>query len=116
MSTPPPSYTTPAPALTPVPAPAARNWLPRWRKMTWTIVIFSALMLLWAIVGAHDTTSQQSLSQCVAQNQGVLSAHDCKSLNGAGAAIGVGLLVGLWFMGFIVLSLVWFMTRPRTAR
>jgi hypothetical protein len=30
-----------------------------------------------------------------------------------GTGIGIALVFLLWFLGFVVLSLVWFMTRPR---
>jgi hypothetical protein len=30
-----------------------------------------------------------------------------------GTGIGAGLVVTLWFMGFIVLALIWFMTRSK---
>jgi hypothetical protein len=77
---------------------------PHWRKMTWVLIIFTVVMFAWMIGGA--------------------GAADCEELRGqyqqaketgceAGTAIGVGLIFVLWVLGFLVLSLIWFMTRPR---
>jgi hypothetical protein len=92
------------------PKPRKLWFLPRWRKMTWTIVIFSALMLLWVIVGASSANNAQ---HCANESSQFLSQADCTSARDAGTAIGVGLLIFLWFLGFVVLSLIWFMTRPK---
>jgi len=57
------------------------RFLPHWRKATWALAIFTALMGSWA-----------------------------------GTAIGGGIAITfiaiLWFVGFIVLGLVWLMSRP----
>jgi hypothetical protein len=69
--------------------------------MTWAILIFTALMLVWVISGANAAGQ-------------VPVANDAEA---AGVAIGTGLAVTflffIWFVGFIVLSIVWFMTRAR---
>lgn len=71
-----------------------------WRKMTWAIIAWSALMLIWIIVG---TNAADCGSKTGAQKSG------CE----AGAGIGIAGLMFLWFIGFVVLALIWFMTRPR---
>lgn len=71
---------------------------PHWRKMTWALIIWSVLCLIWIISGASSSNCADSTSQTNCQ---------------AGTAIGVGLIIGLWFMGFVVGALVWFMTRPK---
>jgi hypothetical protein len=91
----------------------SQRWFPHWRKMTWTLIIFTGIMIAWMIGGASSATDSHAISQCVANAGGALSAQDCQSASQAGAGIGVALLIGLWFMGFVVLSLVWFMTRPK---
>lgn len=73
----------------------------RWRKMTWLILIFTGLMLAWMIAGARSTSCSQYAA-------GSPERAGC----GAGTGIGVGLIFGLWFVGFVVLSIIWFMTRP----
>jgi hypothetical protein len=75
--------------------------------MTWAIHVVNGLFLLWIIGGVASRPS----SGC--QADAYLSKQDCIAASDAGTAIGVGLIVFLWFMAFIVMSLVWFMTRPR---
>lgn len=83
-----------------------RRFIPHWRKMTWVLVLWTGLMLVWIIGGA--TSADTSDKDC-----GTLSKEACEGAQDAGTAIGVGLLIFLWFLGFVVLSLVWFMSRPR---
>jgi hypothetical protein len=87
-------------------------WRPHWRKMTWAIVIFSALMLLWLIVGI---TSADNSSHCAHETSRFFSRNDCTAARdvGTGTGIGVAIVSVLWFVGFVVLSVIWFMTRPR---
>jgi uncharacterized membrane protein YtjA (UPF0391 family) len=77
---------------------------PRWRKMTWTFLVVNALFLVWIIAGVSDRASKD----CAPNDDLCINASD------AGTAIGVGLIIFLWFFVFIVLSLVWLMTRPRS--
>ena len=37
----------------------------------------------------------------------------CQDASDVGTSIGVGLVVTLFFVGFVILSLIWFMTRPK---
>jgi len=75
----------------------------RWRKMTWVLNIWNALFLLWLIVGVNDRASKK----CPPGDDLCTSASD------VGTGIGVALIIILWFLGFIVLSLVWFMSRRK---
>jgi hypothetical protein len=83
--------------------------LPHWRKMTWLILIFTALMATWAVAGA---ATADNAAQC-ARDAGGLSQQACTDARNAGTGLGVALIVLLWFFGFVVLSLVAFMTRPK---
>ena len=83
---------------------------PHWRKMTWAIVIFSGLMLLWLIVGI---TSADNSSHCAHETSRFFSKSDCTAARDVGTGIGAAIISTLWFVGFLVLSLIWFMTRPR---
>ena len=69
------------------------------RKATWLILIWTGLMASWAIDGASRVA-------CAANN--------CQ----AGTVIGDGnswpFIFAVWFVGFIVLSIAWRMTRPTT--
>lgn len=71
--------------------------------MTWVLNLWNVIFLVWIIVGIADRTSKN----CAKGDQLCINASD------AGTSIGVGLIIVLWFLGFVVLSLVWFMSRPR---
>jgi hypothetical protein len=74
--------------------------MPNFRKATWAIIIWCALILIWAIAGGAssdcgtDTTYQGA----------------CE----AGTGIGVILILILGFFGFVFLSLIWLMSRPKS--
>jgi hypothetical protein len=87
-----------------------RRRFPHWRKMTWALIVWTVLILVWAIAGGKSG-NHQSLQRCL--NEGVLTQQQCKDAVGAGTGIGVALILVLGFFGFVILSLVWFMTRPR---
>lgn len=72
---------------------------PHWRKMTWALIVWTVIMVTWMIGG-----SVSAQKGCDPNYQGACNT---------GTAIGVGLLIGLWFLGFVVLSLIWFMTRSK---
>jgi hypothetical protein len=42
-----------------------------------------------------------------------LSKEACEAASDAGTGIGVTLVFILWFLGFLVLALVWLMSRPK---
>lgn len=71
---------------------------PHWRKMTWALIIWSALILVWAIGGGAS-------AEC--ENEEYTSACE------AGTGIGIAIVLFLGFVGFVILSLIWFMTRPK---
>lgn len=72
--------------------------------MTWVLNLWNVLFLIWIIAGVSDRASEN----CPPGDELCISASD------AGTGIGVALVILLWFLGFIVLSLVWFMTRGRS--
>ncbi len=80
-----------------------RRLVPRWRKMTWVFMIVNALFLVWIIAGVSDRASED----CPPGDQVCIDASD------VGTGIGVALIIVLWFFVFIVLSLIWFMTRRK---
>ncbi len=88
------------------------RYLPKWRKMTWVFLVFNALMLLWITVGISDRPSEDCATD-PSVIDGTLSLSACQTASDVGTGIGVALVGGLWFLGFIVLSLVWLMSRPR---
>lgn len=85
-------------------------WRPGWRKMTWVVVIWCVLMAIWivaAIAGADNA------DECARESNRFLSQAACEDARDAGTGIGVVILWFIWFFGFIALSLIWFMTRPK---
>ncbi len=75
----------------------------RWRKMTWVLIAWCALIIVWAIAGgssaAHDCTSQL----------GQAGQSGCQ----AGAGLGILLILLIGFVGFVFFALIWLMSRPR---
>jgi hypothetical protein len=80
----------------------------RWRKMTWLIWIFTALMIAWIAAGTASNTDV-----CDEHPIGSSARSACEAGADVGTGIGVVLIFLLWFIGFIVLSLIWFMTRSQ---
>jgi hypothetical protein len=74
---------------------------PRWRKATWALVIWCALILIWAIAGGASN------------NCGSQPTHLDKSACQAGTGIGVAIILLIGFFGFIFFSLIWLMSRPK---
>ena len=75
----------------------------RWRKMTWVLNLWNLVFLIWIIAGISDRASKD----CAPNDQLCINASD------AGTGIGVAVIILLWFLGFIVLALVWPMPRRR---
>lgn len=107
MSTPVPGWPKPDPTKIPLPEKrGALGWLPRWRIPTWLLLIWSGLIGAWLfsavvlVADACDNVTGESRDACL-----------------AGTAIGGGLAITfilfIWFMGFVVLGLVWLMSRPQ---
>lgn len=75
--------------------------------MTWALIVWCALILIWAIVGsAANNCSGQTGSQ-------YLSAHSAQQACQAGTGIGAVFILAVGFIGFVFLSLIWLMTRPK---
>lgn len=86
---------------------------PRWRKMTWVLIVWCALIVIWAIAGG-SSSDHQDVAQCVQQAAGFLSNQSCQNAADAGKGIGVALILLIGFVGFVFFSLIWFMSRPKT--
>jgi hypothetical protein len=61
-----------------------------WRKMTWTLAAWSALMAGWLVASAF------------------ISSHAASGIMNAGVAV----IVTLWLVGVGLLGILWFATRP----
>ncbi len=77
----------------------------KWRKMSWLIIVFTAIMAVWIVsaIGSADPECPANVTNCAAYQ--------------AGADVGTGvaavLLFFIWLIGFFVLAVLWFMTRGR---
>lgn len=80
--------------------------MPKWRKATWALVLWNVLMLIWIASGISASTDN-----CSGLTGTDLTA--CQAGTAIGAGIGVTALILLWFLGFVVLGLVWLMSRPK---
>lgn len=69
------------------------RFLPSWRKATWALVLWTGLAVLWIVVGWQNV--------------------DTTTAGQVGGAIGTSIVLLIWFIGFIVLGLVWLMSRPK---
>jgi hypothetical protein len=81
----------------------------KWRKMTCVLIVWCALIGIWLINGAVSTSG--AVDDCVAD--GVLSRESCETASAIGSGIGITIILGIGFFGFVFLSLIWFMSRPR---
>jgi hypothetical protein len=87
-----------------VAAPQSKRRFPRFRKATWVLIIFNVLMLIWVISGIASVGG----GSCNGLDQAT-----CNAAKDIGGGIGVALLIVLWFIGFVVLGLVWLMSKPK---
>lgn len=71
--------------------------------MTWALLIWTAIFAAWMIAGISDRASED----CPPGDQVCIDASD------VGTGIGVALIFVLWFIGFLVLGLIWLMSRPK---
>jgi hypothetical protein len=86
--------------------------LPRLRKMTWALWIWSGLMFTWMAAGAASSPAKDCATD-PSVTSGIMTKQSCIDASNAGTGIGIGLLFFFWFLGFVALGLVWLMTRPR---
>jgi lysylphosphatidylglycerol synthetase-like protein (DUF2156 family) len=78
--------------------------------MTWVIVIWCVVMAIWIIAGI---VSSGDSTDCAKEATQYFSQQTCEDAEEAGTGIAVVALWFIWFFGFIALSLIWFMTRPK---
>jgi hypothetical protein len=72
--------------------------------MSWVLIAWNVIFLIWIVAGVATRPSKD----CPPGDQ------LCQDASDVGTGIGVSLILILWFLGFVVLSLIWFMTRTRT--
>lgn len=77
----------------------------RWRKMTWAVLVFTGLAVL---IGAGVVAVYVDAGQCDPE-----ITAECSPTWALTSAAGIWLSATfcVWFLGFVILSIVWFMTR-----
>jgi len=83
----------------------------KWRKATWALIVWSALTVVWIIAGTAGESSTAH-NDCRRETD----VHLCEQAHHVGAGVGIAAIIVLGFMGFVVLALVWIMSRPKEAR
>jgi hypothetical protein len=80
--------------------------MPRWRKATWVLLIWNVLMVIWIVGGLSSAGNN-----CAGETGDMLTA--CQAGTAIGAGVAISLIITIWFIGFIVLGLIWLMSRPK---
>ncbi len=78
---------------------------PHWRKMSWVVLIWNVLMVVWIIVGVAGSHNAQN---CTASG---LSQQACNAANNVGTAVGVGIIIVIWLVGDFILGILWLVTK-----
>jgi len=79
--------------------------MPKWRKATWAIVLWTTLAVILIAAGIANTS--------VPANCRVLDQSTCQTAQNVVTGIGVSIIIFVWFLGFIVFGLIWLMSRPK---
>ena len=82
----------------------------KWRKMTWALVVWNGAMAAWVLV---LVASSSAAAGCSVDADGAavsLARQDC--LDGAAQGLGLPVAALIWALGLVVLSVVWYSTRP----
>ena len=85
---------------------------PHWRKMTWVLIIWCALILIWAIAGG-SSAAHETATNCAHQTNAYFTHKDCVNASETGAGIGEAFVFLIGFVGFVFFAIIWFMSRPK---
>ena len=77
---------------------------PGWRKLTWVILVFNALMLIWLVAGVGGVADN-----CEGEVGSALEA--CEAGTAVGAGLGAAFIIFLWVAGNVILGVIWLVTR-----
>lgn len=108
-----PQPCTEVPTAHPASEPRRRGLLHRgWRKVTWVMIAWSTLVVLGGLALAGHTSNEYS-SAC----QTTLGGDSiCQQVGNRAASDQFEHIMKIGVVGFVILSLVWLMTRPRDER
>jgi hypothetical protein len=77
----------------------------KWRVTTWLLIVWNVLMVAWLVSAASATTAD-----CSSEPTRDLR-RACELGTDAGTGIAVVFILVVWFLGFVMLSLLWMMRR-----
>jgi Mn2+/Fe2+ NRAMP family transporter len=77
-----------------------------WRASTWALIAWSALMVAWLVA----TAAGDSGANCASERTRDLR-EACEAGEAVGTGLGVAFILFIWFLGFVILALVWMMRR-----
>jgi hypothetical protein len=80
-----------------------------WRKITWVLIGWSTLIVLGSLITAGDASNKVA-SEC---QSSLGTGGICQETASSIGAAQFEHLMKIGFVGFVVISLVWFMTRPQ---
>lgn len=83
--------------------------MPRLRFMTWVVLVFNILMLVWVIAGVAGVSDN-----CSGLTGSELDA--CQAGTAIGASIGISMVIGLWVAGDVILGIIWLVTNRKKTR
>lgn len=83
-----------------------------WRKMTWAIAVWSGGMLTWLIWALLAGSGAANCSADFGATSAFLTKQECLDASSGGLSSSLALIPSLWLLGFVVLCVTWFMTRP----
>jgi len=75
-----------------------------WRKLTWAILAWNVLALVWLVAGLANTADN-----CAGEFGDALDA--CQAGAAVGTTIGVTFILLVWALGDVILGVVWLVTR-----
>ena len=82
----------------------------KWRKMTWALVVWNGVMAAWLVLNASSSGTANCSVDSDGAAVGRLARQNC--LDSAAQGLGVPVVVLIWALGLVVLSVVWYSTRP----
>lgn len=83
---------------------------PHWRKMTWVVLVWNVLMLVWLISAAVTANGAATkINHCSQQQYATL----CRDATATGGALAIGAIIGIWVAGAVILGVIWLVTRGR---
>jgi hypothetical protein len=81
----------------------------RWRLLTWAILGFTGVM---GIVAVLSIVGAVGGSDCGRYPDGSPERSGCEAGTVLGTGLGFGIVFCVWFVGFVILGLLWLMFRP----